>query len=194
MNNLPVTLKQFFAFPEGGLPKDIEARLKVSNNTAPVREALAQQARGLSWGITWSKIIGSMDELLNISLEDILVGACKKYIELRKYRDTERYPPYETYLVHLVKHTIKSEHHPYLSVMINGVEIPQKIEFTISLALTIEGAVLKIKDLKIKEIMPVSCKGEGTLACGEFILLKQETKTVAFPTTITLGEGIPIPA
>ncbi len=193
MNNLPVTLKQFFAFPEGGLPKDIEARLEASEAMAKVQGVLAQQARGLSWGIAWSKIIGGLDELLNISLQGILVKAWKKYQELRKYRDKERYPPYETYLVHLVEHTIKSEHHPYLEILINGVEIHQKIEFTISLALTIEGAVLKIKDGKIEEIMPGSCKGEGTLACGEFILLKQETRTFALPASINLGEGIPIP-
>jgi hypothetical protein len=53
--------------------------------------------------------------------------------------------------------------------------------------------VLKIKDGKIKEIS-VSCNGKVTPACGEVILLKQETKTVALPTTISLGEGIPIPA
>jgi len=189
--NDSITLNQFLTLQEGGIPKDLEARLEFSGDMATVRDAL--QARGLNWEMAWSKIIGGLDELLNISLEGILVKAWKKYQELRKYRDNEKYPPNETYLVHLVEHTIRSVHRPYLAVLINGIEI-QKIEFAISLALTMEGAVLKIRDGKIKEIMPGACKGKGTLSCGEFVLMEQKTRKFVLPASISLGGGIPIPA
>jgi hypothetical protein len=189
-----VTLNQLFSSSEGSISKDIQAQFEASGAMAPLREALAQEAKGLSCEVIAGKIIEGLTELLNINLEDILVGAWKKYQELRKYGDKNRYPSNETYLVHLVEHTIKSEHRPYMAVLINGVELPGKIEFALSVILTVKGAALKIRDGKIKEIMPGSCEGKGTLAWGESVLLKQETRALALPASISLGEGVPIPA
>jgi hypothetical protein len=189
-----VTLHQLLALSAGSMPQDVQTKLEASGALAPVREALAQKAKGLSCEVISAKIIEALAELWNINLADIFLGAWNKFQELHKYRDKNRYPANETYLVHLVEHTIKSEHRPYIAVLINGVELPGKIEFAISLTLAVKGAALKIRDGKIKEILPGSCQGKGTLACGEFVLWEQGTQEFTLPASISLGEGISITA
>ena len=192
MNNHPFTLNQFFSYQgKESLSQDGLLGLDSSEQITALREHLLKKVKRLSWTGAFDEIINKIEDLLDVRLEDILMGAWNKYRDLLKYCDQEKYPPNETILVHLVEHPIISEHNPYLAVLVNDVEVA-RVEFTINLALYVKGAVLKIKGGKIMEILPGECQGKGTLACGKFVLLKQETKSFAMPYSIKLGDGVPI--
>jgi hypothetical protein len=192
MNDVPVTLKQFFLFHgEEPLSRESWLSLDEGEQVTRLRQNLKKEAKGLNWTRVLGEITQKIDDLLDISLESILVGAWNKYRDLLKYCDPVKYPGNETVLVHLVEHTITSEHHPYLAVLVNDLEVG-KIDFTINLALTVKGAILKIRGGKILEILPGECKGKGTVACEKCIIFKEETKSFKVPYSIKLGEGIPI--
>jgi hypothetical protein len=191
MNNAPITLNHFFRFDAQNLPQDRLSGLESSEEIASLRNNLSQKARGISWSVALGDILQGIKELLDVKLEEILAEAWKKTQELSKYRDPGKYRPNETVLVHLVEHTINSEHHPKLEIVVNNLVV-EKIEFIIRLALSFKGVVLKIRNGKIREILPGSCHGKGYLAWGKFVLLEEETKSFALPRSINLGEGIPI--
>jgi hypothetical protein len=122
-----------------------------------------------------------------------MVKAWNKYRELLKYTDKEKYPPDVSVLVPLAEHTIKSEHKPYIEILINDKSVG-KIDFNINISLTLKGIILKIRDGKIKEIQTGSCKGKGTIKCEDLVILEKETESFSLPGSINLGEGIPIAA
>ena len=68
------------------------------------------------------------------------------------------------------------------------------LEFTITLALKLEGVVLKVRGGKIREISAGRCRGKGTLECAGVALLQKETDAYDLPGRVSLGEGIDIPA
>ena len=68
------------------------------------------------------------------------------------------------------------------------------LEFTITLALKLEGVVLKVRGGKIREISAGRCRGKGTLECAGVALLQKETDPYELPGRVSLGEGIDIPA
>jgi len=191
MNDSPITLKDFFLFDTRNLAQDRLSDIEVSGEFVTLRNNLAQKTRGITWPLAFGDILQGIEEVLKVKLEDILVGAWKKTRELRKYRDPEKYPPTETVLLHLVEHTINSELHPALEVVVNDLAV-EKIQLIIKLALNFNGIILKIKGGKIIEILPGSCKGTGNLSWGKFVLLEEQTKTFTLPQSIKLGEGIPI--
>lgn len=91
----------------------------------------------------------------------------------------------------MAEHTIKSEHKPYIEILINDKSVG-KIDFNINISLTLKGIILKIRDGKIQEIQTGSCKGKGTIKCENFVILEKETESISLPGSINLGEGIPI--
>jgi len=190
MNSSP-TLNHFFLFDVQNLTQEKLANIESSGEIAALREILSQKAREIPWPLAFGDILRGIKELLDVKLQDILVGAWEKTQELLIYRDPEKYPPNDTILVHLVEHTINSELHPTLEVVVNELVVG-KIKFIINLALNLKGVILKIKGGKIKEILPGSCKGKGSLAWEKFVLLEEETKTFILPQSLKLGEGIPI--
>ena len=68
------------------------------------------------------------------------------------------------------------------------------LEFTITLALKLEGVVLKVRGGKIREIAAGRCRGKGSLECAGVALLEKETDSVELPGRVSLGDGVDIPA
>ena len=110
---------------------------------------------------------------------------------LLKYTDKGKYSPNDIFLVPLAEHTIKSEHKPYLEILINDKSVG-RIDFSINVALTLKGFILKIQDAKIKEIQTGTCKGRGTIQCEDIVIMEKETGSFPLPGSITLGDGVPI--
>ena len=69
---------------------------------------------------------------------------------------------------------------------------PVTIPFKISLTLTLEGVVLKIRNGKILEFQIGACKGSGSMSCAGVTFLDFEEKQYALPGSIDFDEGIPI--
>lgn len=149
----------------------------------------AQDEHQVEWRNLSGLIEEKIDDLLEIPVQDVLRNAWKKYEELRKYTDKEKYPPEVTSLVNLYDHTVKTEHHPYLEVKINE-NLIGKIDFHVVLSLVIKGILLKIQDGKITEITTGTVKGKGSVKCEDYVILEKESETFNLPGSINLGDGI----
>ena len=191
MSDSQVTLGRLF-FPEAGQVSGSRwSALQSEQQWVELKERLAKEVKRIPWGGVLHNIRERFEALLDVPLSDILVGAWNKYRILLKYVDKEKYPPEEVIMVPLVDHTIESEHHPYLEFLLNEKSIG-KIEFQITIAVTLEGFVLKIQDGRIREILTGNCKGKGTIQCENAVLLERESAPISLPGSIDLGAGVAI--
>ncbi len=186
MDSLDITLNQFFPLKE-----DVFSTIDSSKGITSLKEKIQKESTEINWTIALNEITEKVKDLLNINVVDIMVKAWNKYGELLKYTDKEKYPPDVSVLVPLVEHKIKSEHKPYLEILINDKSIG-KINFNINISLTLKGIILKIQDGKIKEIKTGSCKGKGILKLEDFVIMEKESESISLPGSINLGEGVSI--
>ena len=191
MSDSQLTLNQFFS-PEKELSPGKLSSLESNKKIASLKKRILKEAK-VKGPLILDSIIKNTIDMLDIKILDIMVKAWNKYKILLKYLDKEKYPPEETFLVPLAEHTIKSEHHPSIDILINDKPVG-KIEFSITFSIMLEGIILKIQDGKIKGITTGTCKGKGTLACENVVILEKKTESIPLPGSIDLGEGIPIPA
>jgi hypothetical protein len=189
MNNLQITLNEFFLLEE--LSQDQVLKIQSGGGIAALKEKISRDIAGINWPAAFSGIVKNIGDLLNISISDIMISAWNKYRILLKYTDKGKYGPKETFLVTLAEHTIKSEHNPYIEVLLNE-QLIRKIDFDISIALTLKGFILKIRDGKIKEIKAGTCKGKGTVKCENFVIFEKETESFSLPGSINFEEGVAI--
>lgn len=183
MNSSEITLHQLFPLKE-----KILSLMESSKGVVALKEKIAKEVTSIKWPVTFDEIKNKIKDLLDISIPDIMVSAWNKYGILLNYTDKKKYSSNETFLVPLAEHTIKSEHKPYIEILINDKSVG-KIDFNINISLTLKGIILKIRDGKIQEIQTGSCKGKGTIKCEDFVILEKETESFPLPGSINLGEG-----
>ncbi|MCK5600739.1 hypothetical protein KAR91_02650, partial [Candidatus Pacearchaeota archaeon] len=145
------------------------------------------------WSGIFREAIKNIDKLLDIKLADIMISAWRQKGILDKYADSKKYSPDEAVVVPLVEHAIKSVHKPSIEVLVNEKPVG-KINFNISLAVTLKGMTLKIKGGKITEILTGSCVGKGTLKCENVLLLEKKTESFTLPESIVLSDSVSTPA
>ena len=192
MNNSQITLNDFFGLKEKELTGAQLSAIESGDKMGQIRENLLKKIAKLKWAVALKKVMERMEDILDIGIGDIMINAWIKFGSLSKFLDREKYPPEEVILVPLAEHTIQSEHHPYIEIMLNDKSLA-KINFDVNIEIMLEGALLKIQDGKIKEIMTGTCKGEGSLVCEGYEIVKRELKTISLPGTIDLGNGVVIP-
>jgi len=174
---LPATIPDF---------SDLLARTIDENSLlASLKASLIKAAAGQQWSgqVAWNAQ-DNLDELLDVDLQEVLIGAWNKSTILRKYLDVQRYPPDKTFMIHLSEHSIRSEHRPYLEVSINGLS--GKLEFRLVLELKVKGFKLKIRGGEIHEILSGECRIKATFSCGPALLWMTETGTISLPGSIKL--------
>ena len=188
MNSEQVTLNDFFSTAQE-LRKDRFAKIESSEKDSRLKEAL-EEAR-LHWPALVEEVIPKVADLLNVTIPDIVKSAWKKYTEIQKYTDKERYPPGKSYRVKLFDQTVESEHHPFIEILINDQPVG-RVDFEIMLSLTFESVILTIQDAKIKTLETGTCIGAGTVKCENHIILERKTEPIPLPGSFSLGQGIPI--
>jgi hypothetical protein len=187
-NDTQITLNQIFSSEE--LSQERMASVESCKKMSSVRARILKEAR-VKWPIAFEIIVEKIADILDVSIPGIMVGAWNKYKILVKYADSEKYPPNETFLVPMAEHTVKSEHNPYIEILINGKPVGE-INFNITVSLILKGIILKVQGGKVKAINTGTCKGKGTLKCENIVILEKETRSISLPGSIDLGEGIPI--
>jgi hypothetical protein len=176
-------------------PREISARAEsgvdLYDSAKELKESVKKEARAIRWPWVRDLVAEKSCDVLNLNVVDVLAEAWKKYAEIEKYADRQKYGPDESILVPLAEHTVKSKHQPYVEILLHEKPIG-RVEFDLEFTLTLDGFVLKIQDGIIREIQTGSAKGEGKFALATVTLLKEETKVVVFPGRIPLGKGIPL--
>jgi hypothetical protein len=189
MNSLPTTINQLFLSPEE-LSTERLSPISSGEAVSSLKEKITGAAR-VKWPVVFDMVIGKISDITDIKVIDIIGAAWSKYRSLLKYLDRGKYPPGETYLVALAEHTIKSEHHPCIDILINN-ETVGTIKFDIAVSFTLEGIVLKIRDGKIREVLTGTCRGQGTFKCEDCVILEKKIDAIPLPGAISLGEGVSI--
>lgn len=146
---------------------------------APVRAALSRT------------VDDNVKQMLDVPIGNLIVGAWATARTLAKYSDDRQHPPEEIVLLPLKEHTIKSAHKPSIDVVVNDQSI-EAVTFDLDLALTLQGAMLKIQAGRIRELHVGQCAGRGTLKCGATVLVERKTRTVRLPGVLTFPNGVPI--
>jgi len=190
MNNAALTLIDIFSRgPESLQVKfpDPESVKAISN----LKDRLMQAGSRITFPVAMDEVKKGAQALMNIKIEDIFISAWNKYLPLRKYRDKEKYPPDKTVMVPLVEHTVKSEHKPYIELLVNDQPV-DRINFSITISLVLKGMILVVRDARIWEVKTGECSAKGKLSCEGVLLLDKTSEPVQLPGTISLGDGIPI--
>ena len=187
------TLKEFFAARSKFGSPEIKSRIEKSEHMAPLRERVLNTLGKPGWPMALDEIYKKTADLLDIGVLDLLLAGWDTYQGLKKYTDKNKYSPTQTILVPLAEHTITSEHHPSINVLIND-DPAGTITFQITLRFTVRGVILLLQDAKIKGVKTGEIKGKGSLKCEGALLLEQDFHPIPLPASVDLGDGIPISA
>jgi hypothetical protein len=186
-----ITLRELFKVDPNEITARARSGMDLYQGAKELKESVKKEARAIRWPWVRDLVADKARDVLNLNVVDVLAEAWKKYAEIEKYADSQKYGPEESILVPLAEHTVKSKHHPYVEILLHEKPIG-RVEFDLEFSLTLEGFVLKIQDGIIREIQTGSAKGEGKLTLATVALLKRETKPIDFPGHIPLGQGIPL--
>ena len=126
-----------------------------------------------------------LSQLLDIDLEDILVNGWKKFEKIEEFLEKSKKSPDKTLYLALSKHTIRSQHHPYIEISIDEETI-EKIVFDITLKLALEGFVLEIRGGEIEAVETGECRASGKVTCKGVLLFEKNGEKVKFPGKIIL--------
>lgn len=131
-------------------------------------------------------LAGHVEKLLEISIGDVLAGAWNTSGTLRTHLEKSANAPGKEFFLQLAEHKITSEHHPYISVMKDGVEVRQ-VPFEVDLELVLQGAVLRLMDGAIQEVQVGRVKGKGSVKCWGATVVAKEIQPVAIPGTLKIA-------
>jgi len=180
MNNVEVTLKEFFGLKE--------IKLNESGLEA-VKQQVANAVSTLGLNTFADGLRNSIASNFDMSVGGILAAAWSKRRELQKYLDN----PEATNYLRLAEHTVNSDHKPEVEVLINEKSVA-KFQFEAQFKLEIYGANLMIQDGMIKKVIAVSGKGSCTISYKGIELLKKESQNIDLPGEVEFNPGIVIRA
>lgn len=173
-----------------GLGREHLAAIEGSPAMAAVRASLAVVSAVMQSEAAAS-VAAALKEALDTPISDVLAGAWNTRRQLLEYLDRTKYPPKEVFGSPLGEHTIESTHHPRVMVLLDGANIGE-VEFTLTLTLTLEAAVLRIRDAHIIGASTGNIQGKARLSLGQAVLAEPGTRKFTLPGSLSFGEGIPI--
>jgi hypothetical protein len=174
------------------LPECIEAAKKAMTGLSPL--AVVRSATSpCFWAAAAKSIPDLVVKAVNVNVANVLANAWKVHRKLKKFTDPAVYPPGQASVVPLLTHDITGSLTPYIEISIDGQ--PQgKIEFELSLEVSVQGGVLVIQDGRIMRMEGGTAKVTGTLKCADVVVAERATREYAWKHGIDFGEGILIGA
>ena len=97
MNNAWMTLSDFFSFDVANLPDEYLSGVGSAENVASLKEAVGKKIGGEKWPVALREVIRKIEDLLQISIPDIMVGAWKKYGSIMECIHKSKDSPEETF-------------------------------------------------------------------------------------------------
>ena len=154
------------------LSEKLAKSLDASEEAAEIKAALAKSVPGLPLGPIVDGVSKALQDALDVPISSVLGAAWDRARELRaailETRDSDK----AAVLVPLLDHTITSEHRPYVDVVLNGASIARLV-FPLTLALQIEGAVLRVAKGRMTDVMAGQLTVKATLKFAELVLLEK---------------------
>lgn len=132
------------------------------------------------------------DQLLDVSLEDILIGAWTKMISLQQFAVGEKLTSNKTHTLLLSEHKVTSRHSPSIELSVYDKKVAE-VPFDIMLTLIVAKTKLMIKHGRIMEVRISGCQAMGKLSCQGRLVLEKKSAELELHSAIKLGDGIEIP-
>jgi hypothetical protein len=187
MNTL--TLWDFF-FGGGPLTDEQWQAIDRSEELSRLHVELPDRVPREFWTAIREDFVTSLQEMLNVTIGDILVAAWNSYQGLKECCDPAKHPAGKIVHYPIAQHSIHSVQKPDIDLMV-GNQVVATLAFDVDLCLEFDLAVLAIRDGKIQEIQTGSCTGKGTLSYGAAKLAEVSTRSVSLPGRLTFGAGVP---
>ncbi len=191
MTSATRTLRDFFALADDDQAAQRVAALESSAVLSTLAATISAAAGQASWELALTDVARAIPDLLKVELGNVLAGAWKKGSELGRFTDAHQYAPDETILIELTTHVVTSQHRPHLDLFLND-QPAGRLDFTVEIALRVEGAVLTIKDGKIWKATTGACTASGRISCEGQTLSERESVPVQLPGTLVFDQPIPI--
>ena len=191
MTSATRTLRDFFALADDDQAAQRVAALESSAVLSTLAATISSAAGQASWELALTDVARAIPDLLQVDLGSVLAGAWKKGSELGRFTDAHQYAPDETILIELTTHVVTSQHRPRLDVLLDD-QPAGRLDFTVEIALRVEGAVLTIKDGKIWKATTGACTASGRISCEGQTLSQRESVPVQLPGTLVFDQPIPI--
>ena len=188
--NEPASIGVLFNRETLRIPELVDAAAGAMSKAAKLRASAVTPG---FWMSSARNVVGMVEQLVNIPLADILVGAWKAHKQFAKYRDQTLYPPDKVTCVALASHHIKSTHAPYIELTIDG-QPAGKIEFELEVDVLLEPGVLVIQAARFKRLEAGRGRVTGSLACEKQTIVERSSREFSWPAGISFGDGIPIEA
>ncbi len=180
MTQSAFTLRNIFSLPPS------VGQNQTLDQLATIEKAIEEDFSGIDWKASMPGVGPKIDGLFDIDISNLLVAAWNKTGEIQRIRGESRKSPEEVRWVELAKHSISSEHHPYVEMTIKGAPPKKIVELTVKLTLTLKGFQLRIQDGAIREVRSGTCEAEGTIEFKGMVIKKQEIKPIVLPGSIIL--------
>ncbi len=162
---------------DGGAAERVGEALSAAA-TAAIGMGIVGPAALPSVMIASKNVVGAVADALGTRLRDVFVSAWNKREEIRKYRDTSKYPPNEKRYIQLYQHPISWTYTPVVKVSVPGggsFDLPLEVKLSIK----VDQAVLVLVGGKATAIEPGKGKVEATAKIGGLELCP--------PATLELG-------
>jgi hypothetical protein len=184
-----ITLRDLFGVDTRQISARIGPGFDAYQSAQKIQKAIHEESRAIRWSWVRALVTEKTEEILDLNVLDVLLGVWKKYAEIKQYADSKKYGPKETILVPLAEHTVTSEHHPYVEILLKDQPVG-RVVFDLEFSILLKGFALKIEGGAIWEVQAGSAKAEGSLALDETVLLKRGLEPINFPGTIHFTKGI----
>ena len=185
------TLRDFFALADDDQVAPRVAALASSPALATLAETVSAAAGSVRWERALRDVTGAIPDLLQIDISSVLAGAWQQASELGRFTDPHQYAPDETILVELTSHVVTSKHKPHLDLLDNDQPCG-RLDFTVEIALRVEGVVLTVKDGQIWRATTGACTASGRIACAGRTLSARASAPVQLPATLVFDRPIPL--
>lgn len=149
------------------------------------RDRLSSELRSIQWTAGLPDVTEKIAGLFDLEVPDLLMAAWRKDDELHEALAASEKSPEETTYLELAEHTVRSVHHPKVTIEIDGVRATT-LEFTADVSLTLKGAVLRIEEGRITGIRTGSVEAEGQFLYGDLPLLSKSLGPIELPGTIEI--------
>ena len=120
MTEATLTLRELFNVDTKDLSTRAEPGLDVYQAAQKARQEIANESRAIRWPWVRSAVAGESRDLLNLNVVDVLLDTWKKYMQIEQYGDPKKHTPEEKIFAPLANHTVKSEHHPCVKILLKG--------------------------------------------------------------------------
>ncbi len=194
MTAMPIatpTLRGLVAFADDDQTAHRVAALASNSAVTALAGTVSAAAGPARWQQALRDLADAIPDLLQVDLGSVVAAAWKTHSELGRFTDASQYGPDETILVELTTHVVISRHTPHLDLLVNDQPCG-RLDFTVEIALRLEGVVLTITGGKICRATTGSCTASSRIVCAGQRLSVRQSVPVLLPGTLVFDQPIPI--